>query len=522
MSSSRVITDVSLRKAIKRRHGSTFSLLRLVRETINPWTGKNGKNATRKSDKKVFFSLTSLPDEVLAEIFICCLPIFDNCFPNQSGSCRADYLIYPTVPKVHPRITLATLSRVCSRWRRVVFKTPLLWTTIVWDSKVDVKHDIKRFLKLSRGLRLDVFVRQVSGTDIQADLSRPLALLKKELGRVRTLIGCLLPKELAILFPRHTAVDMSRAKLIDLACPHFWFRGSNGEQYHPPRLGRIRARDLTYLTLYDIKLLRNLLIPPEGLKNLVSLYLESHLRSPATYINFLASCPNLEDLFIYDYNLQGWHNNEWPDIRYTLPKLARLGIIGNHNVETVFLCRSLHMPKLEQLEISGMIQQEGCHPYTSQLYYQVLRDSSKSLWDVVLNRLTSEGMALVVPQLRHLVNLVQLKFHEVDIRQGTLDVLLPKEKNGVWNWPCPRLTNLTFKHVDIEDDTLIRLIKVRCPPSRLMDDGSHAKTEMWDVIFGRFSQVLIQRCSFSRDRLYEDLLASAQEYPRIVQIMYSD
>ncbi|KAJ7639753.1 hypothetical protein DFH06DRAFT_1335422 [Mycena polygramma] len=89
------------------------------------------------------YPVSTLPNEIVSEIFIHFLPVYPKC-PPQTG-----------------RLSPYLLCRICRKWRNIAFATPALWRAIAitWDDiqGFEQKYDLlKNWLKLSGSCLLSI------------------------------------------------------------------------------------------------------------------------------------------------------------------------------------------------------------------------------------------------------------------------------------------------------------------------------------------------------------------------------
>jgi len=345
-----------------------------------------------------------------------------------------------------------------------------------------------------------------------------LPLIKTELGRTRIFVAWLHPEELEILFS-DPIIDMPQAKVLDVYCPPHRVFDKEGARYIPS-MGYIRADNLMYLAVYDSDILGNLVVPQTSYGSIRYIYFDCSLHSQSTYMDFLASCPNVHYLTIRDHGNRMLQDRSWPTIRYTLPKLTDLRILGEHTIDTVLFFRSLHMPSLQLVEF-GHLPDCNEPTYTFQLFSQLLLEYTKSLEALTLDHnILPAGLQMVIPVLGKLDALRILVIQEVQLPRGILQALLPLNK-----WACPLLFSVTFKQVDFEDETLFDFIDARC-----LSDAEHQEAQQkidLSKMFGcnndprgRLTRVVLRRCSFADDLLLEGVFRLTRTHSRVVQWTY--
>ncbi|KAJ7246579.1 hypothetical protein B0H12DRAFT_758542 [Mycena haematopus] len=74
---------------------------------------KNRFDVERDLHAIATFVVLTLPTEITAEIFLCCLPLFDSL----------------CIPKIN-RSAGVVLAGVCQSWRNIAYSTPALWSEL--------------------------------------------------------------------------------------------------------------------------------------------------------------------------------------------------------------------------------------------------------------------------------------------------------------------------------------------------------------------------------------------------------
>ncbi|KIJ53991.1 hypothetical protein M422DRAFT_24982 [Sphaerobolus stellatus SS14] len=522
----------NVREKTKRRRDSSI-ILRFLRHGVKinfPWArrAKSSTSISVRTEHKLH-NLNSLPDEVLQEVFLHCLPLFERCFPDPSETGFDFPNEYPELLGPHPRIINSLLGRVCRRWAHVVVNTPLLWTTIVLDTEMDNIEYIQKCLTLSRRKRLDIFIRPWSREN-RRDMTSVFTFMSGHFDRTRILQAYTDPKELEALFSNGSIIRMPKAKLIEVNCPRDSVLTRNGTEL-PPSIGTIEADNLVYLHAFHPIVLQRFIFSSGKFYSLKFLFLDTTLRRPSESLRFIGSCPNLEDLTIYEFGGSGtWlaQSPRLPYIRYTLPNLAAFKLHGDYSEETVFFLRSLHMPSLRYLDLGTPGEAIEPSRYTNQVYYYLLQEYSKSIHGLPIDNVTSAGMSSITRHFVRLENLRMLIFRKVHIYQGFLEHLIPDIKNPGRPGPCPYLGAIYCIQVDLADQTFTKLIKTRCLSDKEYaqeiegQSGPHKLITYYTNPRARLLRIVFIKCAFLEDGLFQDMLDLSQEYSRIIEFKYEE
>ncbi|KIJ54016.1 hypothetical protein M422DRAFT_241278 [Sphaerobolus stellatus SS14] len=397
-------------------------------------------------------SIESLPDSLIRKVFGRCLPVVDS------------DLIWPYITRAtKPSRILLSIRQVSKRWERIAESTPSLWTMIFVGELEDFCHYVVHpFLRLSKEEPLDIFI----GLPFYGQFSHTLACLRKEFHRVRTFLARLSPKDLSIILLQEIN-EMPVATVIEITCVVDDEDEPDIDRY--PHGGFIWAPNLACLKLSDASLADKVLghLHSNDYRSIRDIFLK-HRRPLSTLLQLLACCPNLQDLKLEGENKNAYHPNPWPQIRYSLPKLEGLLLRDFHTSDTVFFVRSLITPSLAWLGLHDQAATKdliGRPPseHTRALYHHFANECSKTLDCVVMEytRIPLEITAInyLFGKLRSLEVLSIGKTH---LPSGFLEAFIPDLRNPHRPCLCPLLIRLILREVDIEDDSVVRLIKSRC------------------------------------------------------------
>ncbi|KAF9023360.1 hypothetical protein BDZ89DRAFT_990001 [Hymenopellis radicata] len=344
----------------------------------------------------------SLPDDILREIFTCCIPHPDDTGYSSLNSRNAPW----------------SLSHVSSRWRRVVLSTPSLWTTLSFAFPTSMEpaypdvallarfsYNLTLFLSRSKDCSLTVHLRCPTKIEIHPFIFNTLQVSALRWSYLRfEARNCLL----SALF------EMSFERLDSL------FVAEHSERSRP-RDPFIQRGDLRAPVLCSVRVLGGDLgrarLP---WKTLISYECELLPRSNAPFLAHLASMSALEQLTIK--YLDSVTAKTIPQL--SLPMLRSLTLTsGKPRVYSDFLPK-LSAPGLKQLSLN----------YSYELTYEP--DSS-----------------IVLPNVPTLMR--QLRSLEVATYRATTDTCVDLH---TWLQQAVDVTRFTLKTPFITDELLDRLV----------------------------------------------------------------
>lgn len=409
-----------------------------------------------------------LPDELLSAIFIHCVPQFASAQELQEGR----HALNPFDP--HPHAVRRCLTQVCRRWRIVAIDTSMLWTTLVLGRTLRWDHEnLKQWLTYSRACPLSILIRPRQWSGSKTRVSTLLRLLKGEIGRIRCFMAQHLHwEELLELFPVSVTLEFPLMEV-------FYIREYTPRVVEPedglplpePDMGRVYAPKLVYLELAETHLLTSFMTTSVLPIQFLILAAAKFPVPSSTYLQFLACCPDLSSLWVFNEVPLLTTGEMWPETRLTLPRLRDLRFYADHTPDTMLLLRSIHIPSLLNLRFGQYDFSHHPSGFVLQVFWHFLTETASTLENITLSHESLPiGDNLAGPLLRNMANLKKIVIHDVQLKPDLLECLIPDQGKPLEQWPCPRLTSLTLENVDIEGDALPRLISARALSDKELRD----------------------------------------------------
>ena len=421
----------------------------IERDIQRPEVGQNGDNIgighdssllikAHASGDQTFALVQKFPVEILAEIFVQCIPPLvlhkkDNIFPPVGYGRELQRV-------------RSSLGQVCPTWNIVLNEEPRAWTTLVFDDLLPTPDILSVWIKKSKSCPLDVMI---SRGHPQGDSNEViLKLLHQEFWRIRSLIGGfhvhwnMDPWPLWALFPidEPTVAPM----LQKLTLLH---DASNGG------FGRIHCPQIHTLSLWTTD---------DSIKSLVDKPMLNTQRlsvlspkSPITWhFRLLEALPNLVSMA---WNLYEPNDTELPAVPVVLQHLKYLTISSNEDHSARLFLRSLIIPSLEYLDFA--------HYYGSDIdqlneALDILSEKGTIRLRHLILRNTSPMRENVSPVLNHLMHLETLK---LTLQNRSVDAMLIalSPHNRDFSSACPKLKEVELSSVNVSVGTLIEFVERR-------------------------------------------------------------
>ena len=296
------------------------------------------------SDPIYIDPVRKLPVEILAKIFIECIPSLVHGSPGPSPSDR-------------PQQVRARLGRVCRWWNAILNDVPAVWATLVLGVRLPALETVSLWIKRSKSHPLDVSLQtnDWSGhTDMEVAGDPVVKMLHTELWRIRSFFAedFYDYNEISPLFPPDSLTEAPMMQSLMLQC---------GRHHPKGHLGHIHCPQLHTLTLQNCdKAVESLIFKP--MQNLRVLTIINDLDDNMLYIKLLRALPNLVSLTWSNSVRLRHHHGDGPsgsglrlhaEQEVILRSLKSLTLRRGPWVQAVVVhfLKCLHVPSLEHLEL---------------------------------------------------------------------------------------------------------------------------------------------------------------------------
>jgi len=396
--------------------------------------------------------IRTLPEELLVEIFMRCMPDVSPKLLNGSvrgsrrrGSAYSD-------PKSHPHRVRGRLADVCQRWADVVDSTPAVWARLCLDQPLGDPDEVDDWLEKSKGTVLDIFIKPIRwfGVESEAETNATLELIRDRLARVRTLVidAKGVASTIPSLLPVDTVTEAPTLRTLALE--------KVDHQHVSQEFGQLDAPNLQTLVLkcYDQFFTH---LTEASLHSLRRFTVEVCDASSTSYLPVLSLCPNLEHLEWTDFDPPPEIDFELPPI-VTLTSLKSLMYATEYSGEQstqFFMC--LQAPNLENFTFRAA--EAGNRGYILDTVETFLREGAEKLRKLHLRNVDISGQR-IEGLLSILPNLHSLVFSDESVIDPTLfaslcrPVLCPNlhtlELINTTHFPCGHLVNLIYSRTRLD------------------------------------------------------------------------
>ena len=387
----------------------------------------------------IFAPVRKLPPEILANIFIECIP---SLIHERRSYFDED---------IFPQQVRARLGRVCRIWNAVLTDEPGVWATLdFFDNWLPALEIVSLWIKRSKSHPLDVSL-QINGR--YGFMGREAAaafvkMLHRELWRIRSFTAdCMDYYETSWLFPPDSLSEAPMMELLSLNLHKFVPKGRLG------RLGCIRCPQLRTLDLWNCdKAVESLISKP--MPNLRSLYYGND--DTMLGIKLLQVLPNLVEL--------SWYHTELPlpdEIpRVALPSLKSLTVFNSHWEITIRFLRHLDVPSLEKL-ILGDCGSVNDHQGSSNMVLDVIcGDGAVQLRHLILDN-SSLRRANFHAMWHHFKHLETLVIRDPRDVSGDELLITLSPPNRDFTFVCPELKTLELSYMMISMGALVGFVQRR-------------------------------------------------------------
>ena len=390
-----------------------------------------------------------LPFELLAEIFIQCIP---------SVEFRDLRRIYGVVNPfqvmehgwMYPHYIRARLALVCRAWYTVLYNEPRVWTTMVLlDRFLARPETVSLWIKKSKSMPLVVFIpycRVELGPE-----NSVYSMLHQEMWRIRCLFWEIsLETDLSALFPLDVSTNAPMLQNLALSRSHSF--GPNQDTFklgdiHCPKLRTLFLRHVNYdikpLTVRPLKNVRNL-----SIDQLHDLHVDN---IGLMYLKLLEALPNLVSLSWKSYS--GYctlGSVKFPRVVLQSLKSLTLDLCCKGMMTSMLEC--LHVPSLERL----VLDVSRCYDFTESM--DAICDSLVQLRHLTLRNMDlGRRVPALLNHLKHLETLTIKKLYAAD----ELFIALSSHNRGS-SIPCPHLKTVKISlQVYMKLDVLVDFVQQR-------------------------------------------------------------
>ena len=386
---------------------------------------------------QTFAPVQKVPVEILAEIFIQCIPPL----VIQGGM---DGLYPPYGFGEELQQARSCIGQVCSRWNTILNREPRAWATLSIDELHPPPEIVHLWIKKSKSYPLDVTISRSYPQDNREAI---LKLLHQELWRIKVLIGDFWQDlvgtwPVRALFPVN--VPTVAPMMEELTLLH---DASNGMgRIHCPQVQTLGLR----LTDDSVKALVDK--PMLNVERVVVLCPTSPI---IWHFKLLEAMPNL---VFMSWNLLGVANDtELPAVPVVLQHLSSIGIASYyHHSATAFL-ESLDIPSLEYLDLAHYFESDIDH--LDEALDALSENGTLRLRHLVLQN-TSPMEENVNSVLNHLMHLETLK---LTVQNRSVDAMLIalSPHNRDFSSACPKLETVELSFVNVSAGALVAFVERR-------------------------------------------------------------
>ncbi|PPQ65326.1 hypothetical protein CVT26_000042 [Gymnopilus dilepis] len=396
-----------------------------------------------------------LPPEIIAEIFIFCLPPFN--------------LTEDSPPASEDTATPLRIGAVCSAWRRIAWTTPSLWATLILRLTSSVKLSSQTALIhewLSRSGQLPLSIRFIATEEVSwvnVTSEGMMTAIAEYASRWRN-VDIRLPSMCYRHLPScKDAEDFPLLESLSLKPP-----GGQGDRAH--RIEIPMSPQLRYLSLSCLYL-RSVTFHFEVLTHvdLESFYIDEMLET-------LRQTTSLVRLTTKKV-LGGDDRHAIPEEPIVLPCLEEIDIVNDKGTELPLLFEKISTPKLRSLrytgenlqaapvaEIVGLLKRSGCQLETLGISKAPIREEPLQSLLAATPSLTT--LSLIMPSLTTL--------RHAPLTDAVLQTLDPQwARSNKVNCSLPHLRNLTYSGAQgFTWPTMLRVLESRLPPPETKGSSS--------------------------------------------------
>ena len=415
----------------------------------------------------IFAPVRKLPAEILANIFIECIPSSKLKTPPPSFGNAG----------MHLQRVRARLGQVCRVWNAILNDQPGFWATLVLENPLLPLEIVALWIKRSKSHPLDVSILNCWNRYMDMDARDAIfKMLHRELWRIRSFFADFNSNyDLLPLFPPNSSTEtpmMQSLTLQGLKC------FQEGRYIHCPQLRTLTLRNCGISTVESL-----ISKPMQNLRVLTIIICDG---DNMLHIKLLRALPNLVSLTWRWCNTELLLHDEFP--RVALPSLKSLNF-RRCQWDMTHLLRHLDIPSLEHLELGDFVRSNVEQGGLNMVLDVICGDGA-----VKLRRLTLGDGALRKANIRamwhHLNHLETLSIKSAD-RDVSADRLFTtlSPRNHDFSPVCPQLKTLELSYLETSMAALTDFVQRRVK-SDLEDPAPGLVTclklsDMWiDMGFG--------------------------------------
>ena len=387
----------------------------------------------------IFAPVRKLPPEILAKIFVECIPSLVHERPSLSFDSG-----------MHLQQVRARIGQVCRVWNAILIDEPGVWATLVLDNPPPALEIVSLWIKRSKSHPLDVSLLMNNRNGYVAMDARDavVKMLHGELWRIRSFVAEFINHyEISPLFPPDLTTEAPMMQSLTLQCLEISPEG---------RLGRIHCPQLRTLTLRNCHKAVEFLMS-EPMQNLHVLTIINSRFANMLYIKLLGALPNLVSLTWWWGDFELPLHDEIP--RIALSSLKSLAFRNCHWEITSHLLRHLDVPSLEHLDLQDFFgDREGS---LNMVLDAICDDGAVQLRRLTLGNgsLRGANFNAMWHHLKHLEILLISDAHSIPSADELFISLSPP--NGDFSSVCPQLKTLEISYLQISTVALVDFVQRR-------------------------------------------------------------
>ena len=382
----------------------------------------------------IFAPLPEFPPEILAKIFIECIPSLECDSPRIDNA------------RMLPHMVRCRLGLVCQVWNAILNDESGVWARLVLTNRLPAQI-VSLWIKRSKLHPLDVLLLVDGRNDLMDRDVGVVNMLHRELWRIRSFKvftgGSINYDHISPLFPPDLLTVAPMMEGLSL----------RGKSRSRGRLGCIHCPQLRTLNLWNCdKAVESLASQP--MQNLRVLTIVDEYGDNMLYTKLLQVLPNLVSLT--------WSNSDQPlyeEIpRMKLPSLKFLAFRECHWGTMTDLLRHLDVPLLEHLDLENFF---GGEISLNKVLDIICGDEAVQLRHLTLGGGTLSGIDFqgIWHHLRHLETLSINDDHAVAVADDLFIPLSPPNRD--FSSVCPQLKILELSYMIIKPDALVDFLQRR-------------------------------------------------------------
>ncbi|KIJ37596.1 hypothetical protein M422DRAFT_781695 [Sphaerobolus stellatus SS14] len=405
----------------------------------------------------------NLPNELFSDIFLQALPTppSDNLPDLRTWVPGLDYYCHEL------NVTRRHLSQVCQRFRSVIFGTPSIWSPVALGRPLDYDQDrLREQLTNSGDCPLDIFIRPKIWHGSKARITKLTKLLQPHRHRLRCFfVNSIYHEELQGLFPVDEPVVA--LPLLEIFILVEYIAQYPAAPEHEKFMGPVYTPNLKHIELGEGAILPRFLniISFPCLRTVILSTPKYHVPLNILY-PFFSLCPQVEYIAFRRGAAQPVDPEsseaEQPEHSLMLDHVTTLEFIADQTLDQMFLIRSFSLPSLKDLKFGayGPIRTN-----ITQFFGHLLVTQADTLEKLTLMPgAIADDDEILGATLPTMKNLKLFTCDDVILKPNVLKSLLPDQDGD--EWPCPKLRTISLTNVEVENDTLTKLVQLRVPSKK--------------------------------------------------------